>query len=319
MGYGEYSHAAHVALTRSRREGGERAFRGRGLDPRMDPRGVRRVCADSDEHPVSLGVVFVLDVTGSMGRIPHDLAERTLPTFMEALLDARVEHPSVCFMAVGHAADQAPLQVGQFESTASLIDSWLTRIWMEGGGAGRHECYELAMLVAARRMQLDSVRERGERGFLFLTVDTAPNPAVSRVQAKQILHLDLPDDVPIRDVISELQRSFEPFVLLSPDSSARVERAWRDLLGDRVVRMAKAEDASFVAAGLVALLRGAVGDLSGWTRRLDEQGVGRRQVARVASSLLPFAASVERDGAPRGVRKPLALPKGDAPSGLERG
>jgi hypothetical protein len=317
LGYGEYSHAAHVALTQRRTRGHEPTFDA-GLDPRMAAHGALRECRDSDEHPASLGVVFVLDVTGSMGDIPRDLAQRTLPGFMEALLDARVPHPSVCFMAVGHARDRAPLQVGQFESTASLIDSWLTRIWLEGGGAGRHECYELALLFAGRRMVLDSVEQRGERGFLFLTADTAPNPAVSRVEAQRILGIELDVDLPIRTVLAEVQRRFEPFVLLAPGVSGRVERAWRDLLGDRVVRMADAGDAAVLAAGLVALMRGSVDGLGGWVRRLEQQGMRRRQAARVATALMPFAASVGRDGAPRTTVKPLDLPRGDAPSGLSR-
>ena len=178
MGYGEYSHAAHVALTRARAPEAP-LFRARGVHPSMEPHGVRREARDSDEHPASLGIVFALDVSGSMGRVAHDLATDTLPQFMGALLDARVSDPQVCFVAVGHGRDAAPLQVGQFESTASLIDSWLTRIWIEGGGVGQHECYELAMYVCARHMHLDSVRPRGRRGYLFLTADVAPNPSLS--------------------------------------------------------------------------------------------------------------------------------------------
>ncbi|MCA9571119.1 MAG: VWA domain-containing protein, partial [Myxococcales bacterium] len=229
-----------------------------------------------------------------------------------------VEHPQVCFMAVGHAMDRAPLQVGQFESTASLIDAWLTRIWMEGGGAGQHEAYELAMYYAARHVTLDSVQLRGQRGFLFLTADVAPNPAVSRVEVKRILGDDLPADVPIRALIEELQRSFEPFVLLADAASPKVERAWRDLFGDRVLRMRHTDDAAHIASGLVALLQGSVGSLGAYVGRLEAQGLGRKAAARVATALVPFAASIGRDGAPRPIVKPLDLPKGDPPSGLER-
>jgi len=318
MGYGEYSHAAHVALTQGRPEEST-PFRRNGLDPLMSPHGAVREACDSVDHPNSLGVVFVLDVTGSMGDIPQNLASHTLPTFMDALTRARVPDPQVCFMAVGHAGhDAAPLQVGQFESTASLIDRWLTNIWIEGGGVGGHECYELAMFFAARHMRLDSVPRRGRRGYLFLTADVAPNPAVSHIEVQRIVGDTMKSDLPIRDLIDEVQRTFEPFVLLADTASHRVNRTWRDLLGDRVLRMGHPEDAAHIAAGLVSLLEGSVDSLHGLVKHLRATGMRQRQVARIAEALVPFAACIGRDGAPRVDARRSRLPVGNRPSGLQR-
>jgi hypothetical protein len=78
MGYGAYSHKAHEALTAAR--GGlasEKLFVQRECHPRMSPFGVKkRESRDSEAHPRSLGIVFALDVTGSMGAIPTTLAQR---------------------------------------------------------------------------------------------------------------------------------------------------------------------------------------------------------------------------------------------------
>lgn len=318
MGYGEYSHAAHVALTATRTPATVR-FQRDACHPLMRPHGARREARDSEEHPESLGVVFAFDVSGSMGAIPRELATRTLPAFMAALLDARVRDPQVCFMAVGHAGhDDAPLQVGQFESSAALIDQWLTRIHLEGRGVGDHECYELAMYFAARRMELDSVRERGRRGYLFITGDVAPNPAVSRAQVAKLIGDELDADIPLPRLIEELQQRFEPFFLLAPGARRELERPWRDVLGDRVVRLEEVADTAWVAAGLVALLEGAVGSLDGWVRRLEAAGLGRRDRSRVAKVLVPFAASLGRDGAPKSPPGRLGLPVGDLPSGMAR-
>jgi hypothetical protein len=319
MGYGEYSHAAHVAITAARSAPAAPVFRQDHTHPLMRPHGVVRESRDSDDHPDSLGVVFALDVTGSMGDIPRQLATSTLPDFMGVLLDAGVRDPQVCFMAVGHAGqDRSPLQVGQFESTAALIDLWLTRLWLEGGGVGNHEAYELAMLFAARRMRLDSVEQRGRRGFLFLTGDVAPNPAVSRVQAGGILGEPLDADLPIRDLVEELGRTFEPFFLIAPGAPRGIDRAWRDLLGDRVIRLVEAEDTAHVAAGLVALLEGAAPTLTAYVDRLQAAGIPRRRAVRVGQALTPFAASIGRDGAPSPPRGGTDLPRGERPSGLER-
>jgi hypothetical protein len=324
MGYGEYSHAAHAAIT-SARSSAPPVFATSRAHPLMSPHGVVRECLDSDDHPDSVAVLFALDVSGSMGDVPRTLATSTLPDFMRALLDAGVNDPQLCFMAVGHAGqDAAPLQVGQFESTAALIDQWLVRLWLEGGGVGRNEAYELAMYFAARHVRLDSVSRRGRRGFLFLTGDTGPNPAVSRAEVARLIGDALTDDIPIRALIDELQQSFEPFFLLSSSAAPSVERAWRDLLGDRVVRLAEAEDAAYVAAGLVALLEGATltpgtpATLPTYINRLAAAGMPRRSAARVATSLAPFAASVGRDGAPAVGLLNLGLPKGSPPSGMVR-
>jgi hypothetical protein len=288
----------------------------------MEPRGAIRECRDSEDHPSSRAIVFALDVTGSMGDIPRRLATETLPAFMSVLLDAGVRDPAVCFLAVGHAGvDRAPIQVGQFESTAALIDQWLTRMWLEGGGAGGREAYELAMWLAARQMRLDCVEKRGERGFLFLTGDVAPNPAISRVEVERVLGAAPEADVPIRDAIEELQRTFEPFFLVAPGAARSIERAWRDLLGDRVIVLEAAEDAAHVAAGLVWLLQdrdGARATLRAFVDRLAATGLDRKRCARIARAMVPFAASLGRDGAPRPRPGGTDLPRGDRPSGLER-
>ena len=321
MGFGAYSHAAHVALTRSRPESGaEAVFAATRCHPLMNPANVEsRECKDSPDNPESLGIVFALDVTGSMGRIPQRMATQTLPGFMRTLLDARVEHPQVCFMAVGQAGvDSAPLQVGQFESTAALIDQWLTYLYLEGGGKGQHESYELAMYFAARHTSLDCVNKRGRRAYLFVTADVAPNPAVSRHEVRRIIGDELDADLPIRELILELQRSYEPFILLAPHAPSGIDRSWRDLFGDRVVRLRNMDDVAFVAAALVALLQGLSPNLNALVAQFQACGAPEPQARRVAGTLAPFAASIERDGSPEPQRQRVALPRGSYTSGVVR-
>jgi hypothetical protein len=300
MGYGAYSHDAHVAMTTARQGLGQaEVFRQRACHPLMDPKGVRlRESKDSEPHPSSLGVVFALDVSGSMGEIPRRLATETLPVFMSALLDAGVTDPQVLFVAVGYAGgDRAPLQVGQFESTEHLMDQWLTSMFLEGGGAGGNESYELAMYWAARHTALDCVTKRGRRGYLFLTGDEPPNPAVSRAQVRAVIGDELPDDLPVGAVIEELQRSYEPFFLI-PDlgRAAPIERAWRDLLGDRVITMESPDDTGFVAAGLVALLEGVAPTVHELVARFVRTGLDPARAARIARAVEGFASSIGRDG-----------------------
>ena len=43
-------------------------YRGRTIDPALDPKNVIRECCENEEHPNTLPVILALDVTGSMGR-----------------------------------------------------------------------------------------------------------------------------------------------------------------------------------------------------------------------------------------------------------
>src|SRR5882724_9878616 len=164
MGYGNYSSAAYAALTASRAlKGGSEVFAQRQCHPLMNPKGLKvRECRDSANHPDSIGIAFALDVTGSMGEIPHQLATKELPKFMKLLTACGVAHPQLMFMAVGDAnSDQAALQVGQFESTAELMDQWLTWSFLEGGGGGQQkESYELALYFLNEHVDSDAWNKR---------------------------------------------------------------------------------------------------------------------------------------------------------------
>ncbi|HKV09019.1 MAG TPA: VWA domain-containing protein [Thermoanaerobaculia bacterium] len=301
---------------------GKEVFTQAACHPLMNPQGLKlRESRDSEPHPNSLGVVFALDVSGSMGEIPKKLAVETLPAFMKAMLDAGVADPQVLFMAIGYAdGDRAPVQIGQFESTERLMDQWLTWMYLEGGGGGGNESYELAMYFAARHTDMDCVKKRNRRGYLFITGDEPPNPVVSASQVRNVFGDKLPGDIPVRDVIEEVQRSFEPFFLIPDLARAKnIQAGWRDLLGDRVIAMESPDDTSYVAAGLVSLLEGAVASLPELGKRFEASGIPVQRARAVVRAIEPFAASIGRDGAPEPpLRGPAVMPAGDGPSGWDR-
>lgn len=323
MGYGGYSHEAHEAITRSRAElPRQKVFSQRSCHPLMNPHGVKlRESRDSPSHPNSLGVVFALDVTGSMGQIPEQLARRELPTFMKTLLDCGVTDPQVLFLAVGDAtSDRAPLQVGQFESAAKEMDQWLTWSFLEGGGGALGcESYELGLYFAARHTALDCVEKRNRRGYLFMTGDENPYPYVSKKQVAELVGDTLDDDLPLARVVDEAQRLYEPFFLI-PDTAraGRCERAWRDALGDHVIVMESPEHTCLVSSSLVALCEGAVRDLDALAKRLRDHGMDAKSVGPVIRAVTPFAAARERDGAQRPKVESAGVPQGEGASGMRR-
>lgn len=303
MGYGGYSFEAHQAIVKARADAPrERVFAQTKCHPLMNPHGVKaRESRDSGSHPDSLAVAFALDVTGSMGEIPELLAKRELPGFMRLLLDHGVRDPQVLFMAVGDAfADEAPLQVGQFESTAELMDRWLTWSWLAGGGGGGdHESYDLALWFAARHFALDCWESRRRRGFLFLTGDEKPYPRLSKSAVRSVIGDELEDDVPLAEVVREASRALDAFFLIpDPGRRHRCEEAWREVLGDQVICMESPADTCGIAAGIVALREGALPDVGALAARLGERGWSRERIGGVVRALLPWAATLGRDGAP---------------------
>ncbi len=301
MGYGNYSHDAHSALLRTRSKvPAQQVFQQRTCHPLMNPKGVRvRECRDSGDHPNSLGIVFALDVTGSMGAIPRLLATEQLPKFMKVLGDCKVPDPQILFMAVGDAtSDSAPLQVGQYETTAQLMDQWLTWSYLEGGGGGGgQESYELALYFLAQHTEMDCVVKRKKRGYLFMTGDELPYDVLSKHIVETVIGDRLDDDLKLEEVVAELQKTFVPFFVI-PDAERRqrCERRWRDVLGEHVLCMERPDDVCFVTAGAICLSEGLVPGIDALGPVLETAGAQKPHVGAILRTLKPFAESLGKGG-----------------------
>jgi hypothetical protein len=298
MGYGNYSHAAHAALTAGRaHQARTEVFRQTQCHPLMNPKGLKvRECRDSSDHPDSLAIAFALDVTGSMGDIPQLLAKQELPNLMKLLTACGVSDPQLMFMAIGDAtSDQASLQVGQFESTAELMDQWLTWSYLEGGGGGSgEESYDLALYVAAQHTDMDNWVKRKKKGYFFMTGDELPYPAVSRHQVEALLGEKLDEDIPIEEVIAAAAESYHIFFLI-PDLARRrrCEARWRELLGDHTICMESAVDTCAVAAAIVALTEKRITDLDSLAGVLSNNGFSKEHVYSTIRAVRDYAAVLD--------------------------
>ena len=305
MGYGNYSFAAHTALISGRaHQARTEVFKQTQCHALMNPKGLKvRECRDSADHPNTLGIVFALDVTGSMGDIPHLLAKQELPNLMKLLNACGEADPQVMFMAVGDAtSDDASLQVGQFESTAELMDQWLTWSYLEGGGGGTgQESYELAFYIAAQHTDMDNWVKRKKKGYLFMTGDELPYPAVSRHQIEALIGEKLDEDIPIEEVIAAAAESYHLFFLI-PDAG-RAQRCgdrWRQLLGDHTIIMESPTDACSVAAAIVGMTEGRIPSLDALATILSNNGFSREHVGSTLRAVQPYAALLNLTPLPSG-------------------
>lgn len=297
MGGGSYSTTAHEALLRNRASiPVQQVFKQDKCHPLMDPKGVRlRESRDGADHPQSLGIVFALDVTGSMGQIPKLMATQQLPVFMKILMDCQISDPQILFMAIGDAiSDRAPLQVGQFESTAELMDQWLTWSYLESGGGGSgQESYELGLYFLAMHTEMDCVVKRKKRGYLFMTGDEIPYPSLSKNIVEGIIGDRLDQDLTCEEIVAEVQKSFVPFYIIPDRTRAkRCERRWRDLIGDHVLVLESSVDVCHVTAGAMLLSEGRVSSMDELVKLLSNAGLPGDRKSHVVRSLTPFAEVV---------------------------
>ena len=293
MGSGNYSQTAHEALLRGRASiPTEQVFRQTECHPLMNPKGVKvRESRDGPDHPESQGIVFALDVSGSMGEIPKLMATQQLPNFMKVLMDCQIRDPQILFMAIGNAtSDRAPLQVGQFESTAELMDQWLTWTYLEGRGGGLGESYDLGFYFLATHTEMDCMVKRNKRGYLFMTGDEPPFPALSRHIVEGIIGDKLDEDISCEEVIAEVQKTYVPFFIIPDRARAKqCERQWRDLLGDHVLCLESPVDVCFVAAGTILLSEKRASNLEELADLLSRAGMPSDRRSHVIQSLTPFA------------------------------
>ncbi|GAA0378906.1 hypothetical protein Acor_00150 [Acrocarpospora corrugata] len=252
MGSGRWSIDSYDAAQRYREEKGQSAFGHTEAMQRLsrhqwrvhqalDPIGLGvRESRDSAEHPESVAIAVLFDVTGSMQLVPRELQAR-LPRLL-GTIHRHLPDAQILFGAIGDATcDRAPLQIGQFESD-NRMDEDLRRILLEGGGGGSMaESYELAFYFLARHTQLDCFTKRGVRGIAFVIGDETAYPVVKGHEVAGLFGEGLPNDIRLEAILSQAKMSWDVnFIIPGGTSHGRdqfVTGFWHNLLADRVIEI----------------------------------------------------------------------------------
>lgn len=307
MGYGGYSHTAHQQIIDKQQHlPAEKLFEETRVRADMCVRNIPpRESRDSADHPKSLAIAFLLDGTGSMGDIPERMARSTLPAFMATVLGLDVRHPQILFGMLGDTETdlrpgREPIQVGQFESTAELMNAWLRRYArgaFHGGGNGG-ESYHLGFKFLAERTAIDCFEKRGKRGYAFFTGDDHAFPSSGNGEMAGVFG-DIHEGVrPMRELLAEAEKKYHVFFVipdpqraLNKGSRGTVEETWRALLGDQVVVARHPDDICIICAALVALTEGTVKSLDELYVRLVDLGTDQRRIAGIMKAITPYASA----------------------------
>jgi hypothetical protein len=261
MGGGSYSSTDRAVrssalgyTTKSEQE----IFTSRSINSAMNPYGVGiRESRDSAEHPNSVAIVIGLDVTGSMGSVPHFLVREGIVTIMANIIQAGVPDPQVLFLGIGdHECDRAPLQVGQFESSDALLDKWLTDIYLEGGGGGNDgESYLLAWYFAAKHTAIDCLEKRGQKGILFTIGDEPVLTEVPSRVLQKMMGEGQYENYTAAALLSAAQSMYHCFHIHIHETSAgsrqRSIDGWKQLLSNNLVVAKRKTDVAHIISSLV--------------------------------------------------------------------
>lgn len=308
MGYSDYRDDVYTARLAHARDTGTDLFThdsdirtGRAsnavhekLDPsRKNAAGkIIRESFDSDAHPNSRPVAVLFDVTGSMANVPRIFVGK-LSTLMSTLVKKDfLPDPHILFGAIGDATcDQVPLQIGQFEA-GNEMDEALTLFSLEGGG-GSHitESYELGIYYVARHTDMDHVKKRGGKGYMFLMGDEIPYSHVKRNEVKRLIGDDLQEDIPLEQILEEAREKFEIFWLIPGGTShfgdSRVLDPLRKLFGQNLIKLENPADVCETIVSIIGVNEGY--DIHDVGAALMDFGADKAAVDRTTSALVPYA------------------------------
>ena len=242
MGGGSYDPIASRSRSTSyyQSKSREEVFSQRHIDPQMDPKGIGiRESRDSEEHPESFPIIIALDETGSMGHIPEIIVKKILPDIMESIMNAGVKDPQICFMGIGDCCfrEQAPLQVGQFESSDELMEKWLTKVYLEGRGGGNgHESYPLVWYFADRHIVTDAWEKRQQKGVLITIGDESCQRILLKEQLEKYIDDNPEDDITASDLLERVREKWNVFHIHCNGGSFRASQSnWEKILGPNLV------------------------------------------------------------------------------------
>jgi hypothetical protein len=225
----------------------------------------REACETSDKPQIT-PIIVALDVTGSMGKIPHELIKEGLGTLMEEIQKrGSIPNPQLMFMAIGDVEyDQHPLQVTQFESDIRIAEQ-LRNLYLEGGGGGNDsESYTLAWDFAAHKTKLDCFEKRGEKGLLFTIGDECLPQGLSGEHRKAFVGIENAENLSSAELYANISKIYDVFHVCVKSTrhdhfTLRALQTWEDCIGKQNIISVEAKNYTKIPEVIVStidLLRG---------------------------------------------------------------
>lgn len=215
----------------------QKEFKSRMLQSALDPKGVKRECRDTEEHPNTIPVILALDVTGSMGAAAIEVAKKLNVIMTE--LYSKVKDVEFLIMGIGDLSyDEAPIQASQFESDIRIAEQ-LDKIFFEGGGGGNsYESYTVAWWFGIHQCDLDCW-ERGKKGIIITLGDEPLNPYLPADALESATGISIQGDVNTGDIYQEAKEKYDIYHIAIDDGQTsysmyanRIKGTWSKYLDE---------------------------------------------------------------------------------------
>lgn len=255
------------------------------FDPSTLPKGRRLRCLAKNP------IFGAFDGTGSMGDLPMIYWDKAPMTAGQLVEQAYLPDPMMCLSVVGDiVCDKAGIQIGEFVKIREL-DTWLKRLWLEGGGGGQDvESYEMHAYFAARMIDMPNAT----LPFCVFTGDEGFRETLNAADLNEHFGGEH-RTVSAKTVFTELREKFKDNVYLihrayTSGDDAAVVRQWEGVLGaERVVRLGEDTAIADVTLGLFAL-RSGKRTLDQYLEDMRRRGQDESRVRSVRDSLAPLSS-----------------------------
>jgi hypothetical protein len=221
----------------------QQIYKSTTIDASLDPKNFsyRESCDIDGKHatPIILG----LDITGSMGDILVEMAQKGFPKIMQELFDRKpIEHMNILACGIGDVkCDSYSFQATQFESNVKVIEQADKIYFEEGGGGNGSESYILTWLFASFMVKADHISKRNKKGYIFTFGDDGITPNITPEECKRVFG---------KAIIEKTLTSEELYTIVSRDwyvyhinltrglfHMRHSENSWRNVIGEHLISL----------------------------------------------------------------------------------
>lgn len=236
-GFADYSAKAGKLYSADTKRVTGQVYKETSLHNSLNPRNILRECVNSKEHPNTLPVILGLDVTGSMGSACKETAE-ALGVIVSDLFEKYNKQGidiEFCMMGIGDLDyDDAPIQMGQFESDVRIAKD-LDHIFMEhGGGSNPFESYTAAWYMGLNHTKLDCFDQNGRKGIIITMGDEPLNPYLPKEELERVTGDTLQEDIDTDKLYTEAKKKFDIYHISVDHRTVndREKTSWSQFLGE---------------------------------------------------------------------------------------
>lgn len=137
-------------------------------------------------------------------------------------------------------AEEAPLQVGQFESSDELMEKWLRKVDLEDmGGSNNGEDPHMCWYFAANHIKTDALEKRGIKGCLITISDEPIHKTLPKEAITHYIGDECGEDLATSFIYRECAEKWDIYhIHVEHDGYYGVERvsnSWKPYVGDNLI------------------------------------------------------------------------------------